>query len=102
MDDDIKQEIRDSFFAMAAQCFSDTHPDLDIEKDLYLEYVCGELQILLVTPGDNAVFNEPPRMMKTWLNIFAVAWRLGRHPGHEIIVVTYSDRLVQDLAYKIR
>jgi predicted phage terminase large subunit-like protein len=102
MNANILKELANSFNLFAVQAIAKTHPDVEFGHERYLEFLCDEIHADLTKPGSKLVINLPPRMMKTWLGIFAVAWHLGRNPSDEVILITKSGRLVKGINYKIR
>jgi hypothetical protein len=101
MDEELQLLLSSEFYYFALQAASDTHPGVDFTKDHYIHVLCEKIQAALTSPGSKLVINLPPRVMKTWLGIYSVAWFLGKNPRGAVILVTYTDRLVKEIAYNI-
>jgi predicted phage terminase large subunit-like protein len=101
MDDDgIKQALRDNFQDFFFQAFHHTHPDTDLDFEPYLQHVCFQYQNL--KKRARIVINQPPRTLKSWTAKIYAAWRLGRLPSIDIMVVANTQKLAEEFAYDVR
>ncbi|MET2829308.1 hypothetical protein [Mesorhizobium shangrilense] len=56
---------------------------------------------MLRNGGWRILINLPPRHLKTFMVICAIAWFLGRNPTKEVMLVTHSQGLSRDIAWKV-
>ena len=89
----------ESFVRMA---FRGENDGEELGNEPYITYAC---RWLAETTNDGArfVLNMPPRHLKTFLGSVSLsAWLLARNPAEKIIIVTYSEQLARDIAYRVR
>ena len=96
----IEDDLKDSFEEFFVQAFAKTHKAQELDFEPYLRYVCDRYQHL--RKGDRIVFNQPPRTLKSWTAKFFAAWYLGRHPSHEVMIISNTQRLAETITYDIR
>lgn len=96
----IEDDLKNNFEEFFVQAFAKTHKSKELEFEPYLRYVCDRYQNL--RKGDRIVFNQPPRSLKSWAAKYFAAWHLGRHPSHEVMIVSNTQKLSETIAYDIR
>ncbi len=96
-------EVLLRFFELFARlAFRHLHNGRELGHEPYVTYICGRLATAK-NPGARIVINLPPRHLKTELAaVLLPAWLLARNPVEKIIILTYSEQLAADIAYKLR
>jgi predicted phage terminase large subunit-like protein len=98
-----KDLIRNDFASFVRQAFRHDHDGKKLGKELYLNYLCFELEQVAEGETRRLVINLPPRHLKTFLAaIYLPAWVLAQTPSARIIVITYSEELAEHITYQIR
>lgn len=69
---------------------------------LYFAYLGAEIEDAILNPHSrNLAINLPPRHGKSFVLVAFIAWYLGKYPDREIILMTHSQSLANDLASKV-
>lgn len=69
----------------------------------YLSFIAAKIQEpILGERSARLAFNLPPRHGKSFILIAVAAWYLGRYPEREVLLMTHSQSLANDLAGKLR
>jgi len=69
----------------------------------HIELLNNRLKQAAVKPDQRIIVSMPPRHGKSELTShYFPAWYLGRHPGHEIILVSYEERFAASWGAKAR
>jgi predicted phage terminase large subunit-like protein len=91
-----------NFESFARMAFRDENGGQKLGDEPYIAYVCRQLA-RVKNDGARYVVNMPPRHLKTCLGaVYLAAWLLARKPAEKIIIVTYSEPLAGDSAYRLR
>ena len=99
-DEELKKALKDNFEDFFVQAFHHTHPDTELDFEPYIQHVCFQYQNL--RKRARVVINQPPRSLKSWTAKIYAAWRLGRRPSIEIMVVANTQRLAEEFVYDVR
>lgn len=95
--------IRIDFASFVRKAFYDDHNGQKLGKEPYIDYLCHELELFAKGQTKQLVINLPPRHLKTFLAaICLTAWILAHDPGARIMVITFSDKLAEQITYRIR
>lgn len=95
--------IRTDFKSFVRKAFSFIHDGKKLGDQLYIDYLCFELEKVINGETPRLLINLPPRHLKTFLgSICLAAWTLAKEPSTRIIVVTYNDKLAENLCRDIR
>jgi predicted phage terminase large subunit-like protein len=90
------------FFSFVRKAFWETHGER-LKPREYILFVCYNLAQLAGGEIKRLVINLPPRHLKTFVaSICLAAWVLGNRPSAKILIVTYSERLADRIAFGIR
>ena len=88
---------RADFWTFVAMTFPVLYPNDKLVRADYLEYIC---YILMAAESGNltrAIFNLPPRHMKSLLvSVLFPAWAIGRNPSAKFLCISYGDDLAHD------
>ena len=90
MTPELKIALREDFHSFLKKAFRDMHGE-KLGNQPYLAYISYHLS--KICAGDDRFFliNLPPQHLKTFCSTSLVAWYLGHHPKHRVLVVGYGD-----------
>jgi hypothetical protein len=92
----------EKFELFVRMVFRGENDGTELGDEPYLLFLCHELE-RAAEPGARTVLNMPPRHLKsTTATVSMAAWFLARYPAEKIIMITYSQQLAEDLAYRTR
>lgn len=96
--------LRTDILAFIEKCFYTLYPTKEYLPNYHIEAIAHVLEKMrLGDPENKAVFNLPPRHLKSELiAVFQVAWLLGHDPSLKIMIVSFSDILVRRHVRSIR
>jgi predicted phage terminase large subunit-like protein len=95
--------IRRDFGSFVRKAFRYTHDGKKLGNELYVDYLCYELERVAEGETRRLVINLPPRHLKTFIAaVFLPAWVLAKNPSARIMVITYGDQLAENITYQIR
>jgi predicted phage terminase large subunit-like protein len=78
------------------------HPKRPIEMDWYIHAMSEAIMSLSRGETTRLIINAPPRSSKTNLcTIFNIGFILGKDPSAEIMLLTYGEELIRDIASKV-
>jgi hypothetical protein len=101
MNDHAKLLGRD-FESFVRMAFRDENGGQELGDEPYIAYVCRRIAEA-TEDGARCVVNMPPRHLKTFIgSVCPSAWLLARNPAEKMIIVTYSEQLARDIAYRVR
>jgi predicted phage terminase large subunit-like protein len=90
------------FECFVRMAFRSENDGQELGDEPYITYVSRWLAEA-TKDGIRFVLNMPPRHLKTFLaSVCLLAWLLARNPAEKIIIVTYSEQLARDIAYRVR
>src|SRR3954466_4012324 len=102
-DPNLLAALYNDFYIFFRKAFASCHPTKTFRNYPYLEYLCylaAEIEAGELTRLNLAI---PPRHLKTSIFSKALpAWIFGRNPSKEIMILTCSEPLAQEIAYQIR
>lgn len=103
MNSEIRSLLHTDFLTFARLVFRTLYPNDELSEDLYLEYLCYEIDQFARSRNPRIIINMPPRHAKTFLAaICGAAWILAHQPWAKILIVTNNERLCSEIAYPIR
>jgi predicted phage terminase large subunit-like protein len=89
--------LRRDLYAFTERCFYELNPTTKYLSKPYLEFVASTLEACRRGEVKRAIFNQPPRSMKSLcVSVAYVAFILGHDPSAKIICASYA----QDLSNK--
>jgi predicted phage terminase large subunit-like protein len=95
--------IRTDFCSFVRKAFRHTHEGTKLGDHAYIDFVCHKLEGLVGGETPRLIINMPPRHLKTFLGAKCLAaWMLGIRPSTNVLIVTYSEALANEIAYGIR
>ncbi len=95
--------IRTYFEAYVRKCFATLHPGQLLGKQPYVSYLCDVISNVFAGVITRLIINLPPRHLKSFIGSVCLAtWWLGHRPSSHVLIVTYSDPLARDLAYRMQ
>ncbi len=98
-----KPLIRIDFGSFVRKAFRHAHDGEKLGDDPYIDFLCHELEQVARKKRRRMIVNLPPRHLKTFLgSVCLAAWILGRRPATRIMIVTYNEKLAEDIAYRVR
>ena len=94
--------LLNSFELFVRFAFRDDNNGQELGDDPYIAYIC-RLIAAAKDAGARLLLNMPPRHLKTFIgSVCFTAWLLARNPAEKIVIITYSEPLALDIAYRIR
>lgn len=94
--------VRNHFAAFVRKCFASLHPGQLLGKQPYVDYLCSVISSVFEGHTTRLIINLPPRHLKSFIGSVCLAtWWLGHRPSSHLLIVTYSEPLAHDLAYRI-
>lgn len=94
----IEEEVKDNFEEFTVLALDRVQPKIEMAP--YLRLVCDRYQGL--RNGSRVIFNQPPRSGKSWVAKIYVAWYIGKRPTHEVLIVSATRELSEDIVDDIR
>lgn len=95
--------IAHDFWAFLRKAFEELEPARDLQELPYLRFLAVELDAVAKGKTRRIIFNLPPRSLKTIVvSVAFTCWLLGRDPTLRISIFCANERLVRDIASKIR
>jgi predicted phage terminase large subunit-like protein len=91
--------LRSDFYAFAQKSFEVLHPGSTLQTNWHLELVAVNLVDIMTGKELRLILNAPPRSLKSLLGSVAFpAFVLGHDPTRQIICVSYTQDLANDLS----
>lgn len=95
--------LRSDFISFFIKVFHTVYPDKEYMHGEHIDLLCSRLIQGLQEDQTRLIINLPPRSLKSLLVSVALpAYLLGRKPGTQILVVSYSDVLGKALSDQFR
>ena len=93
--------LRDDFYTFVQKAFLDTHGD-KLGSQKYIEYLCHQLSKVCTGRVRRFLVNLPPQHLKTFCTTCLIAWHLGHHPKHRVLVIGYSGEHAESISRRVR
>ena len=93
--------LRDDFYTFVQKAFLDTHGD-KLGSQKYIEYLCHQLSKVCTGRVRRFLVNLPPQHLKTFCTTCLIAWHLGHHPKHRVLVIGYSGEHAKSISRRVR
>jgi predicted phage terminase large subunit-like protein len=91
--------LRSDFYAFAQKSFEVLHPSSTLQTNWNLELIAVHLGDIMTGKELRLILNAPPRSLKSLLGSVAFpAFVLGHDPTRQIICVSYTQDLANDLS----
>jgi hypothetical protein len=94
----IEEDLKHNFEEFTVLALDRVQPEIEMAP--YLRLVCDRYQSL--RNGSRMIFNQPPRSGKSWLAKTYVAWHIGLHPRHDVLIISATRELSEDIVDDIR
>jgi predicted phage terminase large subunit-like protein len=96
--------LRGDFASFVRKAYAFLHGGARLESEtLYIEYVCTMLVSVATGETKRAVFNMPPKHLKTFIgSVCLPAWIIMREPSTKVMLIAGSEGLVEEMARQLR
>jgi predicted phage terminase large subunit-like protein len=93
--------LRKDLYSFVKKAFRESHGH-GLGDQSYIEYLCHELFKIRSRRVRFFVINLPPQHLKTFCTSCLIAWYLGHHPKHRVLVIGYTAEHAESISRRVR
>jgi predicted phage terminase large subunit-like protein len=93
--------LRKDLYCFVKKAFLEAH-GYKLGDQTYVEYICYNLSKIGTERERLFVVNLPPQHLKTFCTSCLIAWYLGQHPKHRVLVIGYTGEHAESISRRVR